>query len=781
MQTPTLEHGKEETWITADGEWTDGSFKCEKSFGRYHIRPIFNEGGSTSWEVCGGDKGDGSWWRKREKRLAKAYKKAKDLDDADKKRVPVNQWLEVPNDWTPELIHDVAIALPILRSLGARLDKIPWTFTNGFEWIKGNYKETIQRKRMSQAREEYIEACKMQGNVLVVRKRKQSILKGLERASNDSYLDEVKEEHVLPIIDRPPDLKSKRANLGVLSHFFEWARREPRQYCPTNPTAAIEIAKGRATINIPKIFSKEEVEDFVVKTIAYKNGRLLPYVTLLFFMGMRPAEIVRLAAAQVYLGWNNIHLEADYIHVFGKGVRLRDAQMRPGIKVILELLLGFGYPIMPEDFERDWAQLRESWGFLPPKQYANVDTAKKSLVPWPEDQPRHTNISIWCQLQELAKVGALKNEMPQLKPAAEQHGNSDAIIGKHYRGEDKTGRLVTAQDAREYHWLPQKYRDLLVKELSEAVAKGIPGPIRTQELINMDCPPTAEALQMEDSKFEERRVGFLAEHPEAKEEATKGSWNQRSWEARSESNTGAWKARKRLEHRMKTGEVDLFREIWIKNPEGAAAALKVSAFTIEALAQEHQIPMPPNGYWKAVMCGGRVTVPKVVADHFQLEELERSLARLKYENLDWGRVHAAKAKYGKMPGVREFFRLIWDKTLEQIGTDHLNGAPPCIVRNQMIRLGMDGDLRPRPSYWKTKVIPEDQKHVKEWLALSEDDLKDRLVERTKDRIRIAPAQPTAAATQVASAARPRSGAGGTSAPAGANPSSAPNAPAPPAA
>jgi integrase len=149
----------------------------------------------------------------------------------------------------------------------------------------------------------------------------------------------------------------------------------------------------------------------------YKNGLLAPYVAVCIFGGVRPTEAARLDWAQVNLADGEILLAQEQT----KTKKSRVIKICATLKAWL--LAHKGKPFYPENWRKEFNAVKRMAG----------------LKEWTPDVMRHTAISHYFR-----KTGSYGY-------AAEQFGNSEAIIRAHYQG-----RVSTEETKAFYSIMPGK-------------------------------------------------------------------------------------------------------------------------------------------------------------------------------------------------------------------------------------------------------------------------------------------------------------------------------------
>lgn len=209
---------------------------------------------------------------------------------------------------------------------------------------------------------------------------------------------------------RKVNAPSHNHHLRAIKGLFRWADLEG--YCQVNPCISIKPIKSLK----PEVavLSSEEVKALLEASRTLYGGKLLPYVAITIYAGLRPDSEMR------HLTWDKINLKDGEIRVTrGKTNTPRLVEM-PACLIALLQQCDFSQPIYPTNFRRIWGEVRRAAGFksgLSGK--AGVDKNRK---PWIKDIMRHTAISY-----RIRATG-------DIFTTATWAGNSPEIIKRHYLG-----------------------------------------------------------------------------------------------------------------------------------------------------------------------------------------------------------------------------------------------------------------------------------------------------------------------------------------------------------
>ena len=204
---------------------------------------------------------------------------------------------------------------------------------------------------------------------------------------------------------------TKDANCRAISSFFTWCMKGKRHWCINNPCYAVEI-EGRTDEDDhePAVLPVEECERLLRAAEAFESGKLVPYVALCLFGGLRPFETARLS-------WEQINLEDKEIRLRGQQTKTGKGRMVvicPTLKAWLTCYKGQDEVYRPS-YDLELRQVRKSIGYGEPTE------ERPDLKPWVPDVLRHTAISHYFRA-----TGSYGR-------TAEQFGNSESIIKKHYQ------------------------------------------------------------------------------------------------------------------------------------------------------------------------------------------------------------------------------------------------------------------------------------------------------------------------------------------------------------
>ena len=221
---------------------------------------------------------------------------------------------------------------------------------------------------------------------------------------------------------------TKDANCRAISSFFTWCMKGKRHWAINNPCYAVEI-EGLTSDDDrePVVLAVKECEALLRSAERFENGRLVPYIALCMFGGLRPFETARLTWDQVNLTDSEIRLKGTQTKT-GKG---RIVTICKTLKAWLSRYRKSGDIYRPT-YDLELKGLRASIGYGPKTE------EQPHLKPWVPDVLRHTAISHYFRA-----TGSYGR-------TAEQFGNSEGIIKKHYQGR------VSSEETKRFYALRPK-------------------------------------------------------------------------------------------------------------------------------------------------------------------------------------------------------------------------------------------------------------------------------------------------------------------------------------
>jgi len=251
-------------------------------------------------------------------------------------------------------------------------------------------------------------------------------VKHLVRHLPNMRVTDILPEHIEQYLMKLPiSAESKAGYQKKISSFFTWCMKGKRHWCVNNPCYAVEI-EGLTDDDDrePVVLPVSECEAFLRAAENFENGHLVPYVALCLFGGLRPTEATRVTWGQINLTDGEIRLKGTQTKT-GKG---RIVAICKTLKAWLSRYRKAG-EIYRAKYDGDLKKLRASIG------YGTKTEELPDLKPWVPDVLRHTAISHYFRL-----TGSYGR-------TAEQFGNSEGIIKKHYQGR------VTSAETKQFYAL----------------------------------------------------------------------------------------------------------------------------------------------------------------------------------------------------------------------------------------------------------------------------------------------------------------------------------------
>jgi integrase len=228
-------------------------------------------------------------------------------------------------------------------------------------------------------------------------------------------------EHYLDKRNTSP--AGKDTDRRAVSRFFSWCIDRKRRWATTNPCREVKVEQGESAP--PEILTLPECNALLDASEQHKAGLLAPYLAACLFGGLRPFEVRRLQWSSVNLRDREIRLEANQTKTGRKTGRGRVIEICDTLAAWLSAYEG--RPFFPANWRKEFDLIKEAAGFGTPTE------DRPRLKPWTEDVARHTAISHYFR-----KTGSYGK-------TAEQFGNSEAIIKKHYQAR------VSTQDSEQFY------------------------------------------------------------------------------------------------------------------------------------------------------------------------------------------------------------------------------------------------------------------------------------------------------------------------------------------
>ena len=340
--------------------------------GAFRIVPFVNPSGETVHRLSGWDK-DGQRVRKNFSTYEAALSEQTRLQTAilNEDTVPT-----VQTRLTRAQIEEAETAFRLLNGRSLLL---------AVQFFGEHYKEPLEKKPAQQAYAAFILAKQTE------KKLRPRALQNL-RSRVGSFIALFPERvcvHEIPeatvqaaVFKDGISARTATNNLSALNNFFRFCQK--RRWVQSNPLANAE--RPRNDDKTPEILTLAQVRKLLTVAASYKDGRLVPYLTLGLFAAIRPAEVARLT-------WDDIKgLDTDtpFAVIRGEAAKKRKRRTVALSQNLMEWLRPHVLkrtPFVGKNFDRDWNRLRFLAGF---------DTEREKnpeLQPWPDDVLRHTGIT----------------------------------------------------------------------------------------------------------------------------------------------------------------------------------------------------------------------------------------------------------------------------------------------------------------------------------------------------------------------------------------------------
>ncbi|HZM05042.1 MAG TPA: site-specific integrase [Candidatus Saccharimonadales bacterium] len=197
-----------------------------------------------------------------------------------------------------------------------------------------------------------------------------------------------------------------RQVIGQVFHFAKF-----RRYVSQDHESVEHISEYKETPGEIEIYTPAEIETLLINA----GPKILPFLAIGAFAGVRSAEIGR-------LDWKDVSLAAGHIIIQANNAKTASRRIVPISENLAQWLAPHEKAFGPVCFRHDMAS--------PLRKFAKNKAIKKSGFKWKHNALRHSYISYRvADLKDVARV-------------ALEAGNSPAMIFRHYR------ELVTADAAK---------------------------------------------------------------------------------------------------------------------------------------------------------------------------------------------------------------------------------------------------------------------------------------------------------------------------------------------
>ena len=296
-----------------------------------------------------------------------------------------------------------------------RLEKDEDLLTAVDHWLRTGKPKTIKESpRLDEARKAFVDWLETTTELRPVTKEnlRNRVSHFINNTGNMRVTDVLPDHIEHYLAQRNVSANTKDADCRAISSFFTWCMKGKRHWAINNPCYAVEIEGLTADDDRePVVLPVSECEALLRAAEKFENGHLVPYVALCLFGGLRPFEAARLSWEQVNLTDGEIRLKGTQTKT-GKG---RIVVIEKTLKAWLIRYRKCG-EIYNSTYDAELREVRASIGYGPKSD------EKPDVKPWVPDVLRHTAISHYFRA-----TGSYGR-------TAEQFGNSEGIIKKHYQG-----------------------------------------------------------------------------------------------------------------------------------------------------------------------------------------------------------------------------------------------------------------------------------------------------------------------------------------------------------
>lgn len=367
---------------------------------RFRIIEFTNPGGSQAWRVTGSRR-DGKQVRENFPDEASAEARRIELQTEYLKGAAKNeiQATTLP----PDKLRLAEVAfLKLGENWERMLDAID-------HWTKNGATIPTESPRIDDAVEKYLawlEASPFRDAT----KRHWKIRMNLFRNSvQNMRVSEVTRKHIDEFLaGRKVSAIGKDTDRRAVSRFFSWAMEHDRQWATTNPCARKAHEKNLGQRKQPQILTVDQCKALMAEAQKHRKGRLVPYLALCLFGGLRPAEPARITWANINLQDREINLPAEAVKTGRKSGSGRVVEICDTLHAWLKRYKDA--ELFPANFWKDLRAIREA----------------AKITKWPKDVLRHTAISNHFRKHQ------------SYGKAAEQFGNSEAVIKRDYQARVST-------------------------------------------------------------------------------------------------------------------------------------------------------------------------------------------------------------------------------------------------------------------------------------------------------------------------------------------------------
>ncbi|MBX3747877.1 MAG: tyrosine-type recombinase/integrase [Verrucomicrobiae bacterium] len=213
---------------------------------------------------------------------------------------------------------------------------------------------------------------------------------------------------------RQVSARSRANDRLVLSRLMSWCMERPRCWIKSNPVSVVKVEVGE--LEEPTLLTVAQAEALLRAAQETDGGRMVPYLAVGLFAGIRNAELGRLTWGQFNLADGTVRLEGRQT----KPGKARVVDLQPNLIAWLKWADAHGQRDLAYD-QRSFVRVREAAGF----------------IDWPVNAIRHTGLSFL-----LKRLGSFAD-------TAMAGGNSEKMLREHY-----VGRVSAADTEKFFGLLP---------------------------------------------------------------------------------------------------------------------------------------------------------------------------------------------------------------------------------------------------------------------------------------------------------------------------------------
>lgn len=371
----------------------------QKKFERFKVKQHKYTSGKVKWQVSGTTR-EGKRIRQYYPNQAEAIDRKNELDK-EYNNQPVEKVLRRTSLSEDQLADAETASLQTegkklttiisnFHQLKERVAKCGITLDAAVSFCEKHYRSEITERSLYTAISEFMETRKsLRPKTIADYKTSTNLLLKLEPNTPVHSVSLSDIEKILNKFKKPNTKKTYRKGLNT---FFQWCKNH--EYALENPCDRLDPIPGdRSRI---KLLTFEEVQKLLKASMLYKDGIMLPYITIGLFAGLRPSEIEDLKKS---------NFKKDQILVEGGKLRRKLKRKVP----------------IPENL-KEWLNFKP-FTETPPGLRNKFRVVKTAAKPgkWTQDMIRHTSISYQADRDENEEMTAFRN------------GTSKAMIDLHYR------------------------------------------------------------------------------------------------------------------------------------------------------------------------------------------------------------------------------------------------------------------------------------------------------------------------------------------------------------